>query len=309
MEIVLVQMAAYYPIRAVSKLTGISPDTLRAWERRYQAVQPDRSGRGRRYGEQEVARLRRLNQLVQRGHAIGGIAVLSDDALDELLATPAAPTEVDKRGTALPTDLLAGVLSAITDFDSARANDELTRLAAVLAPKDFVYQAVLPLMREVGTRWHDGRLTVAQEHLVSQMLRNLLGSLMRLYRSSTSSRRMIVATPAGESHEFGALAASMLAAIAGIDVLCLGADLPAEETARAARSSAASVVLYGITVVNDRTLDEVESLARAMPETTTLWLGGAGVASLDLSALERPAVVLRDLSEFEDECRRWSLVR
>ncbi len=295
-------MATSYPIRAVSKLTGISPDTLRAWERRYQAVRPVRSGRGRQYGDAEIERLKRLNQLVERGHAIGGIAALTDEELDALLAKPAT---TDERRPAAPTGLLQPVMAAIDTFDAAKAGDELTRLAAVLAPKDFVYQVVLPLMQEVGTRWHDGRINVAQEHLVSQMLRTLLGSLMRLFRPSTPARRMVVATPAGETHEFGVLAASMLAAISGIDVVYLGADLPADETGRAARLVSAPVVLYGITVVTGCTLDEVKAVARAMPEKATLWLGGAGVAALDLSEVERRTVVLSDLPAFEHACMRW----
>ena len=53
-----------YPIRAVSKLTGIAIDTLRAWERRYGAVTPVRDSRGRLYSDADVARLRLLHQAV-----------------------------------------------------------------------------------------------------------------------------------------------------------------------------------------------------------------------------------------------------
>jgi DNA-binding transcriptional MerR regulator len=67
-------MQTSYPIRAVAKITGLSLDTLRAWERRYKAVVPGRSDRGRQYGAAHIERLLLLNQLVQKGHAIGGIA-------------------------------------------------------------------------------------------------------------------------------------------------------------------------------------------------------------------------------------------
>ncbi len=78
-------METRYPIRAVSKITGISLDTLRAWERRYKAVVPERSDRGRQYGPEDIERLLLLNQLVQKGHAIGGIASRSDEELRDLL--------------------------------------------------------------------------------------------------------------------------------------------------------------------------------------------------------------------------------
>ena len=63
-----------YPIRTVAKLSGVSMDTIRAWERRYGAVTPQRSARGRMYSEKEVQRLALLRDAVARGHAIGQIA-------------------------------------------------------------------------------------------------------------------------------------------------------------------------------------------------------------------------------------------
>ena len=289
-----------YPIRAVTKLTGISADTLRAWERRYQAVVPERSGRGRQYNPTHIARLRRLGQLVARGHAIGSIASRSDEELDALLAPPLPPEP-----SAPAPALLAPVLSAIESFDAARVSDELSRLAAVLAPRDLLYQAVVPLMQEVGSRWHEGRFAIAQERLVSQALRNLLGSMLRMFRQSTPQRRIVAATPVGESHEFGLLAASMLAALSGIEVVYLGTDLPADQTARAARSVSAQMALLGITIVTDRTQTEVAALAAALPASTTLCLGGAGVGDLDFSQMARAPVVAEELQAFEDECRRW----
>lgn len=296
-------MTAHYPIRAVSKLTGISPDTLRAWERRYGAVQPARAGRGRQYGEQEVERLRRLSRLVGRGHAIGSIASLDDAALDALLDAGPAPPSASSRPH---EDLIAPIVTAVSAFDANAAQDELTRLAALLPPREFVHAAVLPLMREVGAQWHARRLTVAQEHLVSHLLRNILGTLVRLCRPAAASRRLVAATPSGERHEFGILAASMLAATAGVDVVYLGADLPADDTARAARRVAASAILYGITIEHENTLDEIRGVVDAMPATTELWLGGAAAATLDVTSLSRPVTVLPDLPAFEDACRRWT---
>lgn len=293
-------MATSYPIRAVAKLTGISPDTLRAWERRYQAVVPERSGRGRQYGQAQIDRLVRLNRLVKKGHAIGGIAALSDAELTTLLEPPASRAAV----SAAPVDLLRPALAAIESFDAGRVSDELGRLAAVLAPRDFVHLAVVPLMREVGTRWYDGRFAIAQEHLVSQALRNLLGGMIRLFRPSTPVRRMVVATPVAETHEFGILAASMLASMSGIEAVYLGADLPAAETARVARLVSAEIVLLGITVVSDKTPAEVATVAAAMPAGARLWLGGAGAAELNLSLVKRPVIMLADLQAFEHECQR-----
>ena len=84
-------MATRYPIRAVAKTTGLSLDTLRAWERRYKAVVPERSERGRQYGAEDIDRLLLLGKLVEKGHAIGGIAALPNDDLKKLLAPQTSP--------------------------------------------------------------------------------------------------------------------------------------------------------------------------------------------------------------------------
>jgi methanogenic corrinoid protein MtbC1 len=243
-----------------------------------------------------------LNQLVQKGHAIGGIAARSDDELRGLLTQqPSQPVSAP----ATPADLLAPILAAIESFDTLRAGDELSRLAAVLSPRDLVYQVAVPLMREVGIRWHKGTLAIAQEHLVSEMLRTLLGSMLRLFRPLNPAMTMVLSTPAGESHEFGILAAAMLASLAGVEPVFLGPNLPAREIADAARRTSAKVVALSITFPSDTTQQELNALRAAMPEDTELWVGGAGSATLDLTHLGLKTVWIKDLPALENKCRGW----
>jgi DNA-binding transcriptional MerR regulator len=257
-----------FRIRVVAKITGLSLDTLRAWERRYKAVVPERSDRGRQYGAEHIERLLLLNQLVQKGHAIGGIASQSDEELRALLTQqPSQPVSVPTP----PADMLAPILAAIESFDTLRASDELSRLAAVLSPRELVHQVAVPLMREVGIRWHNGTLAIAQEHLVSQMLRTLLGSMLRLFRPLNPAMTMVLSTPAGESHEFGILAAAMLASLGGVEPVFLGPNLPAREIADAARRTSAKVVALSITFPSETTQEELNALAEAMPEDAELW--------------------------------------
>jgi methanogenic corrinoid protein MtbC1 len=293
-------MQTRYPIRAVAKITGLSLDTLRAWERRYQAVVPERSDRGRQYGPEHIERLLLLSQLVQKGHAIGGIATRPNEELRGLLKEqPRLPAPAP-----LKTDMVAPILEAIGNFDAARASDELSRLAVLLSPRDLVYEVAVPLMREVGTRWHNGTMAIAQEHLVSQMLRTLLGSMTRLFRPSNPSMKMVLATPAGEPHEFGILAAAMLASLAGLEPVYLGPNLPAREIADAARGTSAKVVALSVTFPIETTQEELNVLGAAMPEGVELWVGGAGSVGLDLSNLGIRTVWIKDLPALENECHR-----
>ncbi len=282
-----------YPIRAAAKMTGLSLDTLRAWERRYKAVVPGRTERGRQYSPADIDRLMLLNQLVQKGHAIGGIAAQTDGQLRDLLSGQARSVEPIRE------EPIARILSAVDKFDATAASDEVSRLAAMLAPRDLIYQVMIPLMHEVGVRWHAGTLAIAQEHLVSQMFRDVLGSLTRLFRPLRSAMKMIFATPAGESHEFGIQAAAMLASMAGIEPVYLGANLPAREIADAARRTSAQVVVLGVTLPSAATMAEVGAIAAALPKSTQLWIGGAGSAGMDFSSMERQPIVLNDLPSFE----------
>lgn len=295
-------METVYPIRAVAKITGLSLDTLRAWERRHNAVVPERSERGRQYGRADIERLLLLKQLVQKGHAIGGIAAQSDEELRALLAqqpVQAVPA------SASPADMLAPILEAVESFDGPRASDELSRFAAILSPRDLICQVAVPLMHEVGTRWHNGTMAIAQEHLVSEMLRTLLGNMMRLFRPANPAMTMVLSTPAGESHEFGILAAAMLASLGGVEPVYLGPNLPASEIADAARRTSAKVVALSITVPSETTQEEVNALAAAMPDGAELWIGGAGSAALDRTGLGVRTMWIEDLQALESECRRW----
>jgi methanogenic corrinoid protein MtbC1 len=265
-------------------------------------VVPERSERGRQYATEDIERLILLSQLVQKGHAIGGIASRSDEELRGLLTQQpgqAAPAPAPS------AEMVAPILEAVERFNTMGATFELSRLAALLSPRDLVYQVVIPLMREVGIRWHNGTLAIAQEHLVSQMLRTLLGSMMRLFRPANPAMKMVLATPAGESHEFGILAAAMLASLAGVEPVYLGSNLPAREIADAARRTSASVVTLSVTFPSENTQEELNEIAAAIPEGVELWVGGAGTTDLDFSELGRKTVWMKDLPALEAECHRW----
>ncbi len=274
-----------FPISAVARRTGLPLDTLRAWERRYKAVTPARGLRGRLYSEKQIQRLIWLRQAVEQGHSIGQVASLDDRKLRKLVdgrpltdsaATPNSYGEVSKRGD-LDAKLLAPVLQALHRYDYAATDREINRILAVLGtPREFVYSAALPLMRTVGDLWHQGRSSIAQEHMLTHMLSAVLASLVRTYTPSHPPARILVATLRGNRHAFPTLVAAMLTAAAGLGVVYLGADLPSADIVLAARKSDADVVLISLsTTPDDETLEELDFIARKLRQPKALWLGGA----------------------------------
>ena len=269
---------APYPIRAVSRLTGIGIDTLRAWERRHGAVTPVRDERGRMYTDADVARLRLLRQAVEQGHSIGRLAGLTESDLHRLAmpaGTLAAPVTDQVRPAALDTGALS---AALHTYDTAGLDQEIARLAAVLRPVDLLRDVLMPALVQVGDDWHRGLGGIAQEHLMSSTVRHILGSFLRLYAQPDAKVRLLFATPSGDRHEIGTLGAAMLAASSGLGVAYLGPDLPAREIVESVQLARAQVLVLGLTTASAGKAREQElrAIVRDLPRDVELWAGGRG---------------------------------
>ena len=272
------QAPALYPIRAVSRMTGIGIDTLRAWERRHGAVTPVRDERGRMYTDADVARLRLLRRAVEQGHSIGRLAALTYTDLHRL-AVPAGTIAAPLTDPARPASLDTGALSAALDtYDTAGLDQEIARLAAVLRPLDLLRDVLMPALVQVGDDWHRGRAGIAQEHLMSSTVRHILGSFLRLYAQPDARVRLLFATPSGDRHEIGTLGAAMLAASSGLGVAYLGPDLPAREIVESVQLAGAQVLVLGLTTASAGKARERElrAIVRDLPRDVELWAGGRG---------------------------------
>ncbi|QSX78707.1 MerR family transcriptional regulator [Agrilutibacter solisilvae] len=265
-----------YPIKAAAELAGLSTETLRAWERRHGAIRPVRDAQGRRlYDPATIERLSRLHRLTDRGHPIRDLAALDDEALDRLLddGRQAAYGGVET----LPSRML----DAIADYRVDVFDRDLSVAIATLPMTVLLTRVVMPLLREVGLRWADGRLAVAQERLVSSLLRmRLLAVLSPPPREQRP--RVLFATLPGERHELGLIAAALQAQDAGMPVLYLGTELPADEIARVAdKLDAAGVALSSMDPEQARpALAELRQLDRVLAPAVPVWLGGANARYL-----------------------------
>lgn len=284
-----------YPLRTAARLTGLSPDLLRAWERRHGVVRPDRTPGGtRRYSAADVERLRLLKAAVDAGHRIGEVAHLESAELRRR-------SGLDDVGS---VDGLGDVLSALQGLDAERAQRLLSRQLAALGPGRFSRNVALPLVRELGERWARGEQGVAPEHLASGILRSLLGAALQPTVVSMLGPRIVFATPPGERHELGLLMAALTAQGAGADLVYLGAELPVEDILVAVRDANAAALAVGLVALPDlRAARAVRALRDGLPRQVPLWLGGAGARGFEtwegveqiesLDALEQRVLLLR----------------
>ena len=265
-----------FPVKAAAELSGLTPATLRAWERRYGAVVPHRDARGRRvYDAAMVERLARLHGLVDRGHPISQLATLDDAALERLLQ------ERRSAGYGGLDALPERMLDAVADYRVDAFDRELSVAIATLPLSVLLARVVGPLLREVGLRWADGRLAIAQERLVSSLLRARLLSVLDQHPRERRPR-LLFATLSGERHELGLLGAALHACDAGISVLYLGTELPPEELARVAdRLGGRGVAVSSVDPGQARhALDQLRRLDAALGPDVTSWLGGTNARYL-----------------------------
>jgi methanogenic corrinoid protein MtbC1 len=288
-------------------MTGLTPDLIRAWEKRYAVVAPVRGARGARlYSASDIAHLRLLARVVGAGRAIGDVAALSRPELERLAVQPAPNGQgAEIRGTLVPReDLVTRVLERLERFDHAAVSRLLGDAVIGLGLRRFVYEVVPPLVHQVGARWADGELSIAEEHLLTGMLRNLLASLT--HGRAGHGRPFVLATPAGERHEIGLLLVALLARDAGVDVVYLGVDLPAGDIVAAAANSRACAVGLSVAVGKNRARARVEvaAIQAALSADVELWLGGADAGNVAAGVKGFRGVVLDSIEAAEAELPR-----
>ncbi|MCC7541763.1 MAG: MerR family transcriptional regulator [Deltaproteobacteria bacterium] len=277
------------------RLTGLSADTLRAWERRYAAIAPGRTvGNARRYTEAQVRRLELLREAVSRGHAIGDVVELDDAAIAQLVREPAgAPAVAD------PLEAVReSYLHAVERHDARGADQVLARAAATLPAATLVLRVAAPVLREVGRRWHERTLSIPQEHLATHQLRALVSSLLRVTSVSPGAPRILLAAPEAHRHDFGLLLAALLAAQRGVEPVVLGADVPVSTLATAARDARADLVV--LSCLRSLSSAELRSLApqlRKLARRTALWVGVP--EGHELTVLRPPVRILTTLEAFD----------
>lgn len=304
-------------MRVVTRRTGLSADLLRAWERRYEVVKPSRSESGRRlYSDADIERLRVLYRATLAGRSIGQVAELSSEALTALVRQDAeADAEVERaterarRSELSAPRAVAGYLAdcvrAVERLDAPRL-DAVLRLAAVALPAAALLDGLaVPLLERVGTRWRAGTLSPVHGHLASAVLRRVLDWMIESASSPFATANLVVATPAGQVHEFGALLVAASAAAEGWRVTYLGADLPAEDIGDAAAGTRAlCVALSVVSPEGDPALTaELRRLRTALPKNVALMVGGAASSAYGAVLDEIGAVQLDDLEDFRSQLR------
>jgi DNA-binding transcriptional MerR regulator/methylmalonyl-CoA mutase cobalamin-binding subunit len=286
-----------YSIKAVSQATGLSVETLRAWERRYGIVVPERDDLGRRvYRPEDVLRLRRLREATEQGHPIGRLALLDGAQLASLLEGSAnAPLR------ATCNAFIERILESAQRFRAAECEQSLTLAIAMLPPQQLARYVLQPLLHEVGERWHRGEFTIAQERMVSSSIRKHVALVLDTYDRCAHRPAIVFATLPGERHELGLLMSAMICASQGHKVHYLGADLPPHEIAQYTREVGAIAVAISVVMLEsaEAAPAQLDELAHGLEPGVPIWLGGSGTSALPQRELPACCTVVQDQMELE----------
>ena len=245
-----------------ARRVGVSPELLRAWERRYGLLRPIRTDGGfRLYTTDDAERVERMKRALDEG-------LSAAEAARSALAVE-RPTE------GVLDDARGRLLAAAHAYDEAAVHAILDEALAGFALETVLRELILPALREIGAEWERGKLEVAQEHFATNVVRERLLALARLWGRGGGPLAILACAP-GERHDIGLIAFGLVLRSHGWRILFLGADTPLQTVADAAAAKAPELVV--VAAMDGARLEAVGGELRRLARSTRLVLSGAGAS-------------------------------
>ena len=255
-------------IGELSRRSGVSPELLRAWERRYGLLRPTRSAGGLRlYSPEDLGRVEAMRRHLSDGLAAAEAAELAARSAHRDEAAPAAGKEE--------------LAAALDEFDEGAAHTLFDSLLAQVSLDTLLRDVVVPYLHELGERWERGEVSIAQEHFASMLLRGRLLGLARGWSQGIGPAAVLACAP-GEQHDLGLLAFGIALRARGWRIVYLGTDTPVASVTDAVRTCKADLAV--VSAVNPRAFRRCASELEELAGLTHLCLGGAGASKAQLQA-------------------------
>jgi DNA-binding transcriptional MerR regulator len=228
-----------FNLKAVVQQTGLKPDTLRAWERRYGLPTPERSSGGHRlYSQRDIDTIKWLMARQREGLSISRAVELWEqlgaEGRDPLrsatpIAMPAAPIPTPQLAGGTIAQLREQWTDACLAYDEQRAEQLLNQAFSLYSPETVAIELLQRAVAEIGQRWYRGHVTVQQEHFCSSLAVRRLEALVMAAPPPIRPGRILAACPPGEHHVIGLLLLTFLLRRRGWEVVYLDANVPIEQ--------------------------------------------------------------------------------
>jgi DNA-binding transcriptional MerR regulator len=245
-----------------ARRVGVSPELLRAWERRYELLQPIRTEGGfRLYTDDDAARVERMKRALGEGFSA------AEAARRALVQERAAERALDEARERL--------VAAAHAYDEATVHGILDEALAGFSLETVLRELVLPVLREIGAEWERGELEVGQEHFATNVVRERLLALARLWGRGGGPLAILACAP-GERHDIGLIAFGLVLRSHGWRILFLGADTPVATVRLAVETADPRLVV--VASMDSALLEAQSTELRRLGRAAPLVLSGAGAS-------------------------------
>lgn len=294
----ITRLKIQYSIRDIEKLTGIKAHTLRIWEQRFGFVQPHRTDTNiRYYDEQQLKYLLNVSVLIKNGRKISQVARLSPELIHKELLQLGSGTPDKELFFGLQVDAL---VICMIDLDEDRFEQILSLCTFKYGFEITMVKVVVPFLVRAGTLWAVGEVNVAQEHFISNLVRQkLITAIDGHSGKNKSDKRYLLFLPEGEYHELGLLFAQYLIKTKGYPTVYLGQSLPFGDLVKLAHRYKPQYILTYFTTAMPRVSipEYLNRMAEQVPASKFL-LCGPKVQELIPQPVDKRFVFLREVDDF-----------
>lgn len=213
-----------FTIKDLENLSGIKAHTIRVWEQRYQFLKPSRTTTNiRLYSNEELKTLLNIALLNKYGYKISHIDKMCEKEIKEkILSLTHAQAQQER--------ILNELLQSMVDLNMDAFEDSLDSFISVRGIERTITQIIFPFMERIGVLWITNHINPAQEHLVSNIIRQkLIAGIEAVNSPFKINKTVLLFLPEGEYHELGMLFMSYLLKSRGISVIYLGANVPVDD--------------------------------------------------------------------------------
>lgn len=285
-------------IGALSRATGIPPETLRTWEQRYGYPVPERKPSGHRvYAMSSVPRLRRIAEALSRGHRAREAVSASEHALSSLLMVGPVETAPRQGSSEHKTEDVGDLLHFVERFDAQNLTRSLVRDWKRMSQLGFLKSRIVPLIYAVGEEWAAARLEIRHERFLSERVGDFLRSVRLPLEEKANGPLIVCVSLPGEEHSLGLQMVALLLTEAGCRPLFLGTEVPPTQVASLTRDLNARAVAVSVSIANrgEPMAGQITFLRSLLSRKVTLLVGGAGAPGA------QPGLkIVQDLAELQE---------
>lgn len=212
-----------YNINAASKMLGIQPGTLRAWERRYQIIEPIRNESGYRlYTDEHIKILKWIIKKINQGFTTSqAVSLLANNQLFSDAFNAKEENEI--------TSMSVELLDSLLNFNESKAQEIINSLFSLFTIEKVMLDIFVPLLEKIGDLWESRKITSAHEHFSSSIIRSKIVTVFYNSPQNHYFPKVVAVCSPGEWHDIGLLMFSLVLRRKGFDVVYLGSGMAEED--------------------------------------------------------------------------------